>query len=200
MLLKLLNREVTPSYKVTVIARSGSYPFPVSKAVVTINVEDVQDNIPEFNQREYVVSVPESLDVGKTVKTLEASSQDSFPLIYSIIGRQGEGSFRIDSSTGTVTLNRPLQYNMRATHRVIVQARNGPHLSETILTINVEDVSLSPVFSKAEYHFSVSPTYNTSVFGYVFAKDGDTLCGLPLQTAGLAYTINDNAVGYWGLF
>ena len=197
MLLRSLDREAEPSHEVTVIARSGSYPFPASRAKVTIEVEDVQDNIPEFDQSEYIVSLPESSDVGKTVITLQASSRDSFPLIYSIIGGQGEHFFSIDSTTGTVILNRPLQYIMRTTHRVIVQARNGPLLSETTLIVNVEDVSLSPVFSKTEYQFSVSPTYNASVFGYVFASDGDTPCGLPMQAAGLVYTINDNAVSYW---
>ena len=59
-----LDRERVPSYSLTVQASDGSL---LANATVLITIEDVNDNVPEFDQPSYTVSVPEDSPIGSTV-------------------------------------------------------------------------------------------------------------------------------------
>ena len=188
-----LDREVTPTYEITVVARKGVHPFTSARTILTIEVEDVPDNYPVFTAQDVSVSLAENVTINDHVATVQATSLDSFPLFYTIEGGRGEDNFAINSTTGNIVLMQPLNYNKQTAHLIIVRATNGPLSSETKITVNVQDVQLSPSFTKPSYHYIVqsNTTMSDQVLGYVYANDGDVQCGIPLQNTGLIFSTNN---------
>ena len=186
-----LDRETVSTYEITMVARGNAHPFPSVRAVITVLVEDVPDNIPQFQESEHTFSIAESSQPDHVITTLSATTPDSFPVSYSIVGGRGQDSFSIDATTGVVTLSRALRYNTRISHQVIVRASNGPHplTSEVTLVINVQDQQLPLVFIEPVYHLRVPDSVSIGqLLGYVLATDGDQQCGIPLEDSGLVFS------------
>ncbi|XP_071439918.1 cadherin-87A [Hetaerina americana] len=76
-----------------------------SEALVIINVEDVNDNNPEFSQEVYKAHIPESARYPEQVVTVAAMDKDSVStwgaVSYSVSG-DGANLFTVDNSTGVV--------------------------------------------------------------------------------------------------
>lgn len=185
---KSLDRESVQSHDIIVIVRKGVYPFKSSHVNVIIDIIDARDNIPVFDQPHIDLLIPEDFKVGVNVTTVSAISKDSFPLIYSIVGGWGQTSFRINSSSGELTLAKPLRYNVHPFHRIIVRATNGLLTADTTISITVEDQQIPPEFMLTNYVFSVmQPVSLGEVIGYVLATDRDHDCGI---YTGLTYSTN----------
>lgn len=61
-----LDREITPSYILTVVAHDGHPSLPLSSsATVVVMVEDVNDHAPQFLHGPYVSDVPAKLNKGE---------------------------------------------------------------------------------------------------------------------------------------
>ncbi|XP_063064674.1 protocadherin Fat 4 [Engraulis encrasicolus] len=63
-------------YVLTVEAVDGGTPTLTGIATVTVQVEDVNNNPPEFSQEQYDVAVPENLAGGAVVVSLEVTDKD----------------------------------------------------------------------------------------------------------------------------
>ncbi|XP_064094597.1 protocadherin Fat 1-like [Macrobrachium nipponense] len=81
-----LDRDVTPKYQLIVAAiDSGHQTRQTSTTTVTVDIEDVNNKPPKFNQESYVRYVSERLPVGETVLTVTASDPDlGADLVYEI--------------------------------------------------------------------------------------------------------------------
>ena len=199
ILARPLDWETVSTYEITVVARSNAHPFPSVRAVITIQVEDVPDNTPQFQESEQTFLIPESSQPGYTITTVLATTLDSFPVSYSIVGGRGQDSFSINATTGVVTLVRALRYNTRTSHQVIVRASNGPHplTSEVTLVINIQDQQLSLMFTEPVYQLRVPDSVSIGqLLGYALATDGDQQCGIPLEDSGLVFSTNNVCLHY----
>ena len=189
-----LDREVTPKYEITIVARTRVHPFTSARIIVTIEVEDVRDNYPVFSTMP-IISIPESHVINSHIVTAQATSLDTFLLFYSIVGGCGHNSFSIDFETGSINLTRSLNFIKQSSHTIIVRATNGQLSSETTVTVNVQDVPLPPLFTKTVYNFIISSNVATGhVIGGVYSNDGDLECGIPIQNTGLIYTTNSVSI------
>lgn len=77
-----------------------------ARALVTVNVLDVNDNAPSFSQASYTAVIPENAAVGVSLINLTASDADegeSGRVLYEMID-EGEagGLFAVDERTGEV--------------------------------------------------------------------------------------------------
>ena len=86
--------------------------FFTADAWLTINVGDVNDNIPEFPQPSYEFTVPEAIPVGGSVVALTAVDEDILDngkLTYLITSGDDNNKFYMDSifvaGTGVVKIN-----------------------------------------------------------------------------------------------
>lgn len=148
---KTLDREATPSFILTVLARDNA-PMAERKSASTsvkIKLLDDNDNYPQFSEKAYSVTVPEDVDVGSnplvaSVRATDADEGQNAALRYAIIGGNMQAQFSIDSLTGDVSLAKPLDYEVMRSYRLVIRAQDGgsPSRSNTTsLLVNVKDVN-----------------------------------------------------------
>jgi protocadherin delta 1 len=115
---RLLDRETTAVYYLTVVAYSDEVPFYSSTASVTVVVTDVNDNAPRFTyptERNNTLRVSAASPVGRTVCTLRAVDPDedsrlTFGTEGQADGRGGVvGLFGVDPEKGSVVVSVQLQ-------------------------------------------------------------------------------------------
>ncbi|XP_046523733.1 protocadherin gamma-B3-like [Equus quagga] len=86
-----LDREQTPEYNVTITATDRGKPPLSSNRSVILNIADVNDNSPVFQQASYVVHVAENNPPGVSIAQVRASDPDLGPngrVSYSIVGEK----------------------------------------------------------------------------------------------------------------
>ncbi|XP_058056650.1 protein dachsous [Anopheles bellator] len=144
-----LDRETTPAYSLLVEALDGGSPPLRGLMTVNITIQDVNDNQPIFNQSRYFATVPENATLGTTVLQVYATDQDAGEnglVEYAINRRQSdkEQMFRIDPATGLISVNKPLDFETRELHELVVVAKDrGAQPLETtaFVSIRVTDVN-----------------------------------------------------------
>ncbi|XP_071455042.1 protein dachsous-like [Hetaerina americana] len=144
-----LDRETSPSYSLVVEALDGGTPPLRGVMTVNVTIQDVNDNQPIFNQSRYFATVAENATIGTSVLRVYATDTDAGEngrVSYSINRRQSdrESMFRIDAETGEVAVNRPLDFETKEVHELVVVARdNGAQPLETtaFVSIRVTDVN-----------------------------------------------------------
>ncbi|KJH45106.1 cadherin domain protein [Dictyocaulus viviparus] len=163
---------------------------------VEVNILDVNDESPIFIQDEFVVSVKENEPATENeryfITRVHAVDRDSgaFGRVkYSLL--LNHGIFLIDSETGAITVNRPLdrEQNQEYLLRVLAQDsdHNKPKSSEALVRVLVTDQNdNAPVFEKSEYVLQVMESESV---GYTL---------LTLQAVGgdfgetISYTLAEN--------
>lgn len=144
-----LDRETTPSYSLVIEALDGGSPPLRGQMTVNITIQDVNDNQPIFNQSRYFATIPENATVGTSVLQVFATDTDAGDnglVEYTINRRQSdkEKMFRIDSKTGLISVNKPLDFETKELHELVVVAKdNGLQPLETtaFVSIRVTDVN-----------------------------------------------------------
>ncbi|XP_067322476.1 LOW QUALITY PROTEIN: protocadherin-16 [Anolis sagrei] len=142
-----LDRETRARYSLHLEAFDGGSPPRSSQMALEVQVEDVNDNAPAFNQSRYQALIPENLQPGSSVLRVFASDADrgeNGAVVFEINRRQSdpERYFAIDAATGVIRLNRGLDYELRKVHELVVQARDRalhPEVSTAFVTIQVRD-------------------------------------------------------------
>ncbi|XP_030251646.1 protocadherin Fat 2 [Sparus aurata] len=117
---------------------------------VAVNVIDVNDNPPVFDQPRYVIRVPENTEVDSIIFTARAVDLDadtSGNVQYSLL--TSTDMFRIDEETGEVMVTGRLDRESSPRHDLLIEARDqaklGPQLFSTIeLVVVLQDVNDNP--------------------------------------------------------
>ncbi|XP_024054011.2 protocadherin-23 [Terrapene carolina triunguis] len=149
VLLRRLDRERADSHRLVIEAWDGGSPRLSGRLQVEIRVLDENDNAPAFSRSEYRARVREDAAPGTAVCRLQATDPDlgaNGQVRYLINRRQSDPAayFAVEEQTGLLRVNRPLDREARALHRVIVQARDGgaePEVSSALVSIAVLDVN-----------------------------------------------------------
>ncbi|XP_014247424.1 protein dachsous [Cimex lectularius] len=144
-----LDRETTSEYSLVIQALDGGNPPLSGSMTVNITIQDVNDNQPIFNQSRYFATVPENATVGTSILQVFATDTDAGEngeVEYSINRRQSDrdGMFRIDPKTGLIAVNRPLDFETKEVHELVVVAKDhGAQPLETtaFVSITVTDVN-----------------------------------------------------------
>ncbi|XP_059170799.1 protocadherin Fat 1-like isoform X3 [Physella acuta] len=122
LLSKRLDREVTPTYNLYIMAQTKTMPPLLDYMEINIQVQDVNDNRPEFACNPYTATIAENAATQQQVIQLQATDLDLYskPLKYFFGPSMSDPAsiFGIDSETGWITLLTPLdretqdQYNL----------------------------------------------------------------------------------------
>lgn len=158
-----LDRENRSHYMLQLEAYDGGSPPRRAQALLDVTLLDINDHAPAFNQSRYHAAVSESLAPGSPVLQVYASDADAGAngaVTYEINRRQseGDGPFSIDAHTGLLRLERPLDFEQRRVHELVVQARDGgahPELGSAFVTVHVRDAndnqpSMTVIFLSAD--------------------------------------------------
>ncbi|KAI5940868.1 Protocadherin-23 [Manis javanica] len=151
---QFLDSEVRNEVQLIVLAESMGYR---AYSKVAVLIEDVNDNLPRFEQSVYHVSVSEGHFHNAHIIQVSAADPDrgSSGLVeYSILsGNQGQ-VFQMDSLSGAVTANAIMDHELAGAYSLIVQAtdKGVPRLSGTsVIKIQVIDINdNAPAFLPSE--------------------------------------------------
>ncbi|KAF3694240.1 Protocadherin Fat 2 FAT tumor suppressor -like protein 2 Precursor [Channa argus] len=145
-----LDRESKEFYILNVTVYDLGTPQISAWKFIAVNVLDVNDNPPVFNQPRYVIRVPENMEVDSTVFTARAIDLDvdvNCNVQYSFL--TSTELFRIDELTGEVAVTGRLDRETSPRHDLQIEARDqaklGPQLFSVVdLVVVLQDINDSP--------------------------------------------------------
>ncbi|XP_075145328.1 cadherin 87A [Haematobia irritans] len=161
----ILDREKVKQITLTVVAKDKA-PNPVSKstsAAIHLNVLDVNDNDPEFTQKEYTSTVAENAALNPPAAILQVKAFDLDEGIfgevrYNIISGNDEQLFRLDPQSGILYPAKSLN-GQKGVYELIIAARDelghGSAEATTKVVVNIKGVNqhrpvfLNPALSNA---------------------------------------------------
>ncbi|XP_063274455.1 cadherin EGF LAG seven-pass G-type receptor 2 isoform X3 [Prinia subflava] len=187
-----LDREVVDFYSFGVEAQDQGTPPKASMASVSVTILDVNDNSPEFTQREYSARLNEDAAVGTSVLTVSAVDRDANSIItYQISSGNTRNRFSITSQSGggLISLALPLDYKLERQYLLTIAASDGTRQDTAQVVVNVTDANTHrPVFQSSHYTININedrPVGTTVVV--ISATDEDTG-----ENARITYLMEDS--------
>ncbi|KAM9694026.1 protocadherin alpha-4 isoform 7-T7 [Trichechus inunguis] len=128
-----LDREKVSAYELAVTARDGGSPSLSATASVSVEVADVNDNVPAFEQPEYTVLVKENNPPGCHIFTVSAHDADakenalvSYSLVERRVGERALSSYvSVHAESGKVYALQPLDHEELELLQFQVSARDA---------------------------------------------------------------------------
>ncbi|XP_040037255.2 protocadherin Fat 3 [Gasterosteus aculeatus] len=153
------DREDKESYELVVEVSREDEILKVARVTVRVQVEDVNDNAPEFVNLPYYAAVQVEAEPGSAVFRVSAIDQDyglNGEVTYSI--KDEHRNFRMNQMSGELTLKRAFEADLsNAEYKVVLVAtdRGSPPLSSEVeLPVTVVNKAM-PVFDKPFYGVTV---------------------------------------------
>ncbi|NXW84088.1 CAD19 protein, partial [Alopecoenas beccarii] len=187
-----MDRETKDQYLVIIQAKDmvGQAGAFSATATVTINLSDVNDNPPKFQQRLYYMNVSEDAPVGATVGKVRAEDSDigeNAAMNYSIEGDDSDVFDIItnnETQEGIILLKKGVDYESKRRYSIRAKVVNRyiddrflkeePFEDKTVVKINVEDADEPPVFTLENYVMEIAEgAVSGSLVGIVTARDPD---------------------------
>ncbi|KFQ96318.1 Protocadherin alpha-C2, partial [Nipponia nippon] len=188
-----LDHEKAAAYNITVTATDSGSPSLSSQKVIYVEISDVNDNPPHFEEPVYSVYIPENKPLGVLLCTIKATDPDvaqNAYISYSLLDGEIEGQpvasyVSIKSDSGNMYAVRSFDYETLREFQVVVQAQDAgiPPLSSTVTVhIYVEDENdhapqiLYPTSTNTSAALEMIP--RSAYAGYLVTKiiaiDGDS--------------------------
>lgn len=155
------DREERDFYNVIITATDGA-PSSLFKAgkhnsakqVFRIDIADKNDHKPKFTQDQYLAErLSEDANLNTIVIEVLAVDRDTASSIeYSIEEGNIDEAFKIEPTTGKITVNRPLDYEQTTEYKLKIKAFDGIYSDYAIVNIQIADVNdCPPIFLEDEY-------------------------------------------------
>lgn len=158
----LLDYEKWHSVSCLIVAKEINNNNFTSKAKLTVHLNDVNDNSPEFTEQTYKAYVQENANIGTTILRVEAQDVDREPgnkIKYTSLLGEGSSFFKLDPSTGIITVanSQGLDAETKPTITLTVEAadEDGKGLTTTA-TVEVHLLDINdqvPAFERDLYEF-----------------------------------------------
>ncbi|KFQ02267.1 Protocadherin alpha-C2, partial [Leptosomus discolor] len=137
-----LDHEKAAAYNITVTATDSGSPPLSSQKVIHVEISDINDNPPHFEEPVYSVYIPENNPLGALLCTIKATDPDvaeNAYVSYSLLDGEIEGLpvasyVSIKSDSGNMYAVRSFDYETLREFQVVVQAQDAgsPPLSSTV--------------------------------------------------------------------
>ncbi|XP_067288977.1 protocadherin gamma-A6-like isoform X13 [Pseudorasbora parva] len=180
VLQKPLDREQHPLLSLTLTAIDGGNPQRSGNVKISVNVLDVNDNAPVFNQSVYRATVAENVPKGTYITTVNASDADSGAnklISYSFTNKKVIGEiFELNETTGVITLNGLLDYEKAKKYEIGIEAKDQGGLGDSAkVIVDLIDVNdNAPVISVMSFSSPVSEDASVGTTIAIFSvKDLD---------------------------
>lgn len=136
---------------------------------VEVNIGDVNDNPPVFEEYPFKARVPVSTQPGQNILRVKATDSDDGPngeIIYTFLGDQEKPKFRIHPSTGMVTVTSSLAQENGRVYRLEVLARDKgtpPLSAKGLIELRIGDLAdLTPALKFQNDSYEVVVQENSS--------------------------------------
>ena len=177
-----IDRELVPQVTLTVLAQDHGLPSLNSTAVVIVSVQDINDNAPRFNQSYFNATLPENMEPGAIVITLQATDDDD--------GANGNVTYMIDSrsqilldtfaigvTSGVLSTKVKLDREGRSFYNIPVIASDhgvAQRSSRALVHMYVTDVNDNyPIFYPVTYIESILSNSQPGNITQITAMDAD---------------------------
>ena len=158
-----LNYLYDQIYHFSANAYDHGSPSLSSKTTLTVNIIDVNNNAPIFDDEQFTVSVRENVKVGKQIYQLNARDDDSginAELLFRIVGGNEAGYFELDSENGALKSSKSLDREKVDNFELIIEAedKGSPSLAGSCtVTVLVSDVNdHTPTFERNVFTVSLN--------------------------------------------
>lgn len=145
-----LDYENQKEYQFVVTAKDGATDPRIATATVSVEVIDVEDELPVFQVSQYEANVPENMP-DYFVTKVEAIDPDTIKKITYVIHQGPTDLFRIEENTGAIYTTRGLDYEKDNQHVLIIgtlENMSSSNGSTTKVVVHVEDRNdIPPVFT-----------------------------------------------------
>ncbi|XP_058884476.1 protocadherin Fat 3a isoform X7 [Acipenser ruthenus] len=157
-----MDREKVDRYLLNITIYDLGSPQKSTWRLLTINVEDANDNTPQFLQESYSAVILENTNLGTAVIQVEATDKDLGPngdILYSILTSTTQ--LAINSSTGIVYVAGQLDREFKAHFNLKIEARDKAErgkqrFSVVTLKVSLDDVNdCPPAFIPYSYNAKV---------------------------------------------
>ena len=175
---KNIDYEQQQQYHLVVRVTDGGNPYRHSDSHIYIQVEDQNDNPPVLHNVK-PTDVVESTFTGTNIATITATDVDisnTFMRFGVEPNSQNKSYFVIDEFTGVISLNKPLDFELKKIFVINVTAFDGIHTTRAPMIINVLDANDNkPQFTSSIYSVNVSRSLKeNSHIARVIATDADS--------------------------
>ncbi|KAM8765246.1 protocadherin-23 isoform 2-T2 [Rhynchonycteris naso] len=164
--IRSLDREVQEAVELRVVAQDLGEPPLSATCLVSITVDDVNDNEPIFWKQVYNATLLEHAPVGHCFLQVKASDADAglyglvdYSLYDGFQSYEAPRAFQIDPHDGRICVSQDIDRERDpATYDLLVKARDGGGLSaQAFVRVELEDVNDNePVFNPSTYVLSIS--------------------------------------------
>uniref|UniRef100_A0A4W3IWA4 FAT atypical cadherin 3a n=1 Tax=Callorhinchus milii TaxID=7868 RepID=A0A4W3IWA4_CALMI len=145
-----MDRESADEYVLNITIYDLGSPPKSAWKLMTIHIQDANDNKPQFLQETYFVAIPEDTEIGTEVVQVEATDNDlgcNSEIIYTIL--TDTQLFAINMTTGIVYVTGLLDRELVTNYTLKIEARdkaeNDPQLYSVVgLKIVLEDINDNP--------------------------------------------------------
>ncbi|NXC90219.1 PCD23 protein, partial [Cercotrichas coryphoeus] len=178
-----LDREARALHRLVVEARDGGTQPEgglSAQAFVRIEIEDINDNQPIFEQDVYVTNISSHTQPGTEIINVVAIDRDSgiFGIVTYICSGDPHGKFSIDPQFGIIRTKKQLDHESQSVVVLTVQSQlgNSPIYSSTQVNISVTDINDNPpVFHTKSDKVTISHTQPSGTAVYIaHAEDKDS--------------------------
>nr|XP_051675918.1 protocadherin-23 isoform X1 [Oryctolagus cuniculus] len=163
---RALDREVQAAVELRVMAQDLGEPPLSATCLVSVTVDDVNDNEPVFRRQVYNATLAEHAAVGHCFLQVKASDADAglygfveYALYAGFQSQEAPHAFSIDPQDGRICVSQDVDRERDpATYDLLVRAKDGGGLSaQAFVRVELEDVNDNhPVFNPSTYVTSIS--------------------------------------------
>ena len=157
-------------YMFQVTAYNPNFPSSgTGTAFLNINIKDINDSPPTFDQSSYSKTLNETHLVSSTILKVSATDPDSVDLnnlVYNILSGNEGATFQVNSNNGDLILKRALDYESIKEYNMVVEVTDGIHQDTATIAITVLDIDDEPpIFTASQYTASIveNAAFGTSV-------------------------------------
>nr|XP_006814197.1 PREDICTED: protocadherin Fat 3-like [Saccoglossus kowalevskii] len=180
----VINNNGEAVYELLVTAEDQGNDPLTSDIVVTVYVQDINDNPPVFTEDTYTADVPEDASADRSIITVSVTDNDWNNTITFSLQSDGNtnGAFTIDEMSGVVTLTGDGILDVRDNdfYNLTVEADDGLNTNQATILITVLEINL------------YNPVFNQSL-GYVYSiNENDYPGALSVVTVGSVWATDDD--------
>ena len=166
-----LDREVQGVHNVTIIVSDGGIPPLQNMTDVTITVEDLNDNVPQFTEAVYYIQVAENVSIGTIIGDVITTDDDiglnSYVTYTLDPSSMNANHFVVNLTTGDIYTAVELDYENIQQYNITIiaiDAGSVPLSSTAVLSIDVMDINdNNPVFINLPYVASLDENLNEPI-------------------------------------
>ena len=121
-----------------------------SRAFVTVTVQNINDEEPQFQQSDYTIGIAEDAETKKALAAILARDADGSTVRYTITSGNSGGIFKIDPASGVLSLEQSVKGRPQTQYSLRVRATDtdSQAYDEVRVVVNIEDSNDNrPVFT-----------------------------------------------------